>query len=93
MAQDMSRDVSAWLGRRSIQDLADFAREHFGSERLLEEWPFRVGIDTVAVARHQQDVNVGALPDDLSRELQAVHDRHDHVRQEELDLAGVLGET
>lgn len=79
----------------SIQHLPDFGRQDVRGERLLDEMPLGCQLallrdDVGRVAGHKEDSDLWPKRDDLPREILAVHLRHQHIGQQQVDLSGVF---
>jgi len=80
---------------RCVQDLADFAQDRIGCERLLKEG--RTGVQyavmddgVICVTRHIKDLHVCAGESQMLSQLSATHPGHHHVGQHKVDCSLVL---
>src|SRR6476661_6342008 len=80
---------------RAVERLAHFLRKNLGSKWFLQEGSTFFersifGDDVVRIARHIEDAKIVMPRCQPLCQLVATHSRHDHVRQQEMNLGSMI---
>jgi hypothetical protein len=90
-----SLDTPARRRSAAVQQRPDRLRERDDGEGLIQKAPLKTQLHLIvidllrAVCGHQKDLYFWAEGLHFCRELQPVHEGHDHIRQEKMDGLGV----
>ena len=92
----LSCSVGVRTSRRRIQELPDRVCQNVRSKRFLQErglmlFQSNIDADVVEISGHEQDFEVRINQMQAARQFPSIHGRHDHVGQQQVELAALLG--